>query len=123
MASEKMAHKARIALAFRNERENRSSYRVLEITPTYVLFFFSGYRIRFEYFRGYIVRNGEDFSYIQAEDYAFMFKEAEMLMTANIRGLNSAKEKTKRPKVAKQQTQLVLPFLLTGQSPNTGSQS
>lgn len=123
MASEKTVHKARIAKGFRTERELRSSYRVLEITPTYVLFFFSGYRIRFEYYQGYIVRNGEDFPYLQAEDYAFMFKEAEMLMTANIRGLNSAKEKTKQHKVAKQQTQLVLPFLFTGQRPSTGSQS
>ncbi len=123
MASEKTAHKARIALAFRNEREMRSSYRVLEITPTYVLFFFSGYRIRFEYYRGYIVRNGEDFPYIQPEDYAFMLKEAEMLMTANVRGLNSAKEKTEAKKVAKLQTQPMLPFLFTGQRPTKGSQS
>ena len=122
MASEKTAHKARVALAFRTEREMRSSYRVLEITPAYVLFFFSGYRIRFEYYQGYIVRNGEDYPYVNAEDYAFMFKEAEMLMKANVRGLNSTREKTEAKKVAKPQTQLTLPFLFTGQGPTTGSQ-
>ena len=96
MASAKIAHKTRIALAYRNERELRSSYRVLEITPSYVLFFFSGYRIRFEYCEGRVMRNGEDYPYLQPEDYVFMFKEAEMLMDANVRGLNSAKEKTKQ---------------------------
>ena len=121
MASEKALHKARVALAFRTEREARSSFRVLEITPAYVIFFFSGYLIRFEYHQGKVVRNGADYAYLQPEDYAFMFKEAEMLMDANVCGLNSAKEKTAQKKVASKQLQLVLPFLFTGKQPTTGS--
>jgi hypothetical protein len=123
MASDKAVHKARLAVAFRKEREERSSYRVLEITPTYVLFFFSGYKIRYEYHQGHIVRNGEDYTYVQAEDYAFMFKEAEMLMKANVRGLNSSKEKTKQKKVAITQIQPLLPFLFSGQESTNGSHS
>ena len=123
MASEKTVHKTRVALAFRTERELRSLYRVLEITPAHVLFFFSGYRIRYEYYQGYLVRKGEDYPYLSADDYAFMFKEAEMLMNANIRGLTSNKGKTKQQKDLNPQTQLLLPLFFTGQRPTTGSHS
>jgi hypothetical protein len=102
MASQKTAHRARVAAAFQIARADRKHFRVLEITPTKVLFFFGGYHVEFAWREGRIARIGGENEYLHPEDYAFMFLQAEMLMAANVRGLNSAKAATaaKKPKKA-----------------------
>ncbi len=122
MASEKTAHKARVAVAFQAARADLKSYRVLELTPVYVLFTFGGYEVRFEWKEGRIARIGGENQYLHPEDYAFMFLQAEMLMAANVRGLNSAKAATaakKPPKKKPRAEQLAFSLVPTHEPPGS----
>lgn len=116
MVSEKHVHRARMTLAFQEAKRHRGSFRVLEITPRHVLFFFGGYEIEFKFCEGDVVRTGKDHVYLHPEDYAMMFIWAEMLMKANIAGLNKNIGAEKQSSYI-EQSQLQLPFLHTGQPP------
>ena len=115
MASEKAVHKARVAAAFQAGRAEQKLFRVLEVTPTVVVFFYGGYHVRFEWRGGDLVRIGGENAYLQPDDYAFLFLQAEMLTKANILGLNNAKAATAKKKLPASLPQPSLPFLFTGQ--------
>lgn len=122
MPSEKTLHRARMSAAIHQAREETKSYRVLELTPAYVLFTYGGHQIRFEWRQGDLVRMGGENIYLQPSDYAFLYTQANMLTTANIKGLNSAKVANKKERVV-ELPQPQLPFLFTGQTPTQGSHS
>jgi len=121
MPSEKQAHKARMALAFRQAKEHHKNFRLLEVTPVHVLFFFGGHQIRYEFYQGEVVRVGRDYPYLQPEDYAYLTNLAENEMKACVRGLNSNKSKTAEKRAAAKPIQAELPFLFTGQPEPKGS--
>jgi hypothetical protein len=121
MASQKTAHKARVAAAFQIARADLKWYKVLEITPTKVIFFFGGYHVEFAWREGRIARIGGVNEYLHPEDYAFMFLQAEMLMAANVRGLNSSKAATAAKKQAKEAPKEVQLSLFTGPELSQGS--
>ena len=87
--SQRTVHRARLTISMRKVSDDLEYFRVVEITPRKVIFFFGGYRIQFEDYQGRVARMGGDNRYISVDDYALMFKLAEMLMSANIRGINA----------------------------------
>ena len=101
MSSSKAVHKARMTVAWQKMKSDSQLFKVLELTTWYVLFQFAGYKIRFEFHQGDVVRLGGDHVYLAAEDYALLFTWASMLMNANLVGLKASRQVTIDKKTSK----------------------
>ena len=88
------AHKARFRANRIKERREANYCEPVSISPNRVVYFYAGYEIAFED-RGEGVHRvdppQQTYQYLNEEDFAFLYQEAERLMKANRRSIAEAR--------------------------------